>query len=140
LADKISSNLIPRREFASRAVFASVLASLAPSQLLPASAPDNTEQEQPHPNLPKLSPESEAEADARLQNILSQYGSRFSDEQKADLRRLCIVAQAPLDRLRAYAVENGDDPALYLKPLVEREKKPSAQPVSGENSAVHQKS
>jgi hypothetical protein len=26
--------------------------------------------------------------------------------------------------LRAYALENGDAPALYLKPLVEREKNP----------------
>jgi len=26
--------------------------------------------------------------------------------------------------LRAYALENGDGPALYLKPLVEREKNP----------------
>ena len=44
--------------------------------------------------------------------------------QKADLRRLCNLAQPPLDRLRAYALENGDGPALYLKPLVEREKNP----------------
>ena len=54
----------------------------------------------------------------------SQYGSRFSDAQKADLRRLCALAQPPLDRLRAYALENGDSSALYLKPLVEREKNP----------------
>jgi hypothetical protein len=57
---------------------------------------------------------------------LSQYGERFSDEQKTDIRRLCIAVQPPLDRLRAYALENGDGPALYLKPLVEREKKPPA--------------
>ena len=56
--------------------------------------------------------------------IFGQYGSRFSDEQKADIRRLCELAQPPLDRLRAYALENGDNPALYLKPLVERGKNP----------------
>ena len=75
-------------------------------------------------NLPKLSPESQAEVEARLQSILTQYASRFSDEQKTDLRRLCHLAQPPLDRLRAYSVENGVNPALYLKPLVEREKNP----------------
>ena len=75
-------------------------------------------------NLPKLSPESQAEVEARLQSILTQYGSRFSEEQKNDLRRLCHLAQPPLDRLRAYSVENGVNPALYLKPLVEREKNP----------------
>jgi hypothetical protein len=74
--------------------------------------------------MPKLSPDSQAEADARFQSILAQYGSRFSDEQKADLRRLCAVAQPPLERLRAYPVQNGDGTALYLKPLFEREKKP----------------
>jgi hypothetical protein len=74
--------------------------------------------------MPKLSPESHAEAEARFQAISSQYGSRFNDAQKADIRRLCFLAQPPLDRLRAYAVENGDNPALYFKPLVEHEKNP----------------
>jgi hypothetical protein len=76
--------------------------------------------------LPKLSAEGQAEAAARIQAILNQYGSRFSEEQKTDIRRLCALAQPPLDRLRAYVIENGDGPALYLKPLVEREKKPAA--------------
>jgi hypothetical protein len=67
------------------------------------------------------------EVESRIQSILTQYGSRFSEAQKTDLRRLAAEAQAPLDRLRAFAVENGDGPALYLKPLIEREKKP-AQP------------
>jgi hypothetical protein len=76
--------------------------------------------------MAKLSPESQAEADVRLHAILAQYGTRFTDEQKADLSRLCAVVQPPLDRLRAYAVQNGDGTALYLKPLFEREKKPAA--------------
>jgi hypothetical protein len=80
--------------------------------------------EQQPADLPRLSPESHAEAEARLQAVLAQYGSRLSDAQKTDLRRLCFLAQPPLDRLRAYALENGDTPALYFKPLVEREKNP----------------
>jgi hypothetical protein len=75
------------------------------------------------PDTPSLSTESRAEAEARYQAILGVYGSRFSDAQKSDLRRLCFAAQPPLDHLREYAIENGDGPALYLKPLVEREKK-----------------
>ena len=77
-------------------------------------------------DTPSLSPESQAEAVARYQAILAVYGSRFSDTQKSDLRRLCFAAQPSLDRLRAYTIENGDGPALYLKPLVEREKKTGA--------------
>ena len=119
---------ISRREFARRAALASALASVAPAVLgtpaalpVPPSVPAGEPQSA---DVPKLSPESRAEVEARTQTILNQYGSRFSEAQKTDLRRLCALAQPPLDRLRAYALENGDAPALYLKPLVEREKNP----------------
>jgi hypothetical protein len=140
-----NSGAITRREFARRAALASAVATVAPATAM--SIPPRSDehanvaaadfggrisdpfsnisgpQQQP-PDTPKLSPESHAEAEARLQTVLTQYGSRFSDTQKADLRRLCFLAQPPLDRLRAYALENGDNPALYFKPLVEREKNP----------------
>jgi hypothetical protein len=137
---------ISRREFARRAAIASALASVAPATALTTPAAPSNEHanvaaadhggrlpnppstiahpEQQPSDLPKLSPESHAEVEARVQTILSQYAGRFNDAQKADLRRLCHLAQPPLDRLRAYALENGDAPALYLKPLVEREKNP----------------
>jgi hypothetical protein len=135
---------ISRREFARRAAIASAVASIAPASAVTAelvstgrqtpASPAASSSSGPHtdgppqspPNMPRLSPESQAEADSRFQAILAQYPSRFSDEQKTDLRRLCVMAQPPLDRLRAYAVENGDGPGLYLKPLFEREKKPKA--------------
>jgi hypothetical protein len=135
-----------RREFARRAAiasaFGSAVASVGPAAVVggelasaaastprsaqtPPSAPTAAPaQTQPPANIPKLSPESQAEAEARLQAILAQYGARFTEEQKADLRRLCAVAQPPLDRLRAYPVQNADGTALYLRPLFEREKKP----------------
>jgi hypothetical protein len=113
---------ISRREFARRAALASAVASFAPVNAVNASLPA-APQAAPAPNTPRLSSEGQAEADARLQSILAQYGPRFTEDQKADLKRLCLLAQLPLDRLRAYALENGDGPALYLKPLVEREKK-----------------
>jgi hypothetical protein len=137
---------ISRREFARRAALASAVATVAPAAALATSEARSNEHAPvaaadrggrlsappsdaiAHPqqpaDLPKLSPESHAEVEARIQNIFTQYGSRFSDAQKADLRRLCALAQPPLDRLRAYALENGDGSALYLKPLVEREKNP----------------
>ena len=52
------------------------------------------------------------------------YGSRFNDEQKASLKRMCAEMQPSLEHIRAYELQNGDAPALYLKPLVERGKKP----------------
>jgi hypothetical protein len=121
-----NDSAISRREFARRAAYVSAAASLAPANLLhaeltalPAPVPQS-------PNAPKLSPESQAEVDSRIQGILAQYGSRLSDGQKADIRRLATEAQPALDRLRAFATENGDGPGLYLKPLIEREKKPAA--------------
>ncbi len=113
---------ISRREFARRAAIASAAASIAPGAALAAPAAPAVPSQAP--DIPKLSPEGHAEVEARIQSIFSQYGSRFSEAQKADLRRLCNLAQPPLDRLRAYALENGDGPGLYLKPLLEREKNP----------------
>jgi hypothetical protein len=130
---------ISRREFARRAAIASAVASLAPvqavggagnadasqapAQTAPSPHAVATVQAQTAANLPRLSPEGQQEVDARAQAILAQYGSRLSDEQKADVKRLCTMVQPQVDRLRAYAVDNGVSPALYLKPLVEREKK-----------------
>jgi hypothetical protein len=121
--DEKTRTSISRREFARRAALASAVASFAPASAVNSAVPA-TPQTLPPANTPRLSPEGQTEADARLQTILAQYGTRFSEDQKADLKRLCLLAQPPLDRLRAYNLENADGPALYLKPLVEREKKP----------------
>lgn len=121
---------ISRREFARRAAMVSAAASLSPASLLSTEVPAFAPQTRQPPSSPDLSPESQAEAESRLQAILTQYGSRFSEAQKADLRRLCSEAQPTLDRLRAYSTENGDGPALYLRPLMEREKKASPMPAS----------
>ena len=74
---------------------------------------------------PPLPPPSEYESDLRLQTILTLYNHRFSDSQKADLKKICNSTQSTLDRLRAYKTENSDDPALHLKPLIEHERKPA---------------
>jgi DNA anti-recombination protein RmuC len=128
-----------RRDFALKAMLGSA-AALVPAGTLrdaeAASLPSTNERlkdalergkrdeaQQLPADAEKLSAVSRAESEARYQAILAQYGSRFSEAQKTDLRRLCYSAQPGLDKLRAYKVENGDGTALYLKPLVEREKK-----------------
>jgi hypothetical protein len=122
-----TSSSISRREFARRAAIVSA-ASMVPGRTLTADSPAAEPKLTQAPATPALSPEGQAEAEARYQAILAVYGSRFSDAQKTDLRRLCFSAQEPLDHLRAYKIENEDGPALYLKPLMEREKKPEAVP------------
>lgn len=123
---------ISRRQFARRAALLSATATMVPAAgvlgqvapALPAQTPPGTH--------PSLSPESQTEADARMQQIFAQYGSRFTDDEKKTIQQLIVTTQQSLDRVRAFPLENGDAPALYLKPLVEREKKkletPAASP------------
>jgi hypothetical protein len=117
---------LSRREFAQRAAIFSAAAPLAGTAILSETLPQ-TPPQQPD-NLPKLSPEGQAEADARYQQILGQYGPRLNDNDKNTVRTLCIFLQPALEHVRAYPLVNSDAPALYLKPLVEREKKPVATP------------
>jgi len=116
-----------RREFAQRAAIFSAAAPLAGTRILPEGSLPQAPSQQPD-NLPKLSPEGQAEADARYQQILGQYGPRFNDNDKNTVRTLCIFLQPALEHVRAYPLVNADPPALYLKPLFEREKKPAAMP------------
>src|SRR6266700_2556978 len=53
--------------------------------------------------------------------------------------KLSPEGQAALDRLRAFPTDNSDGPALYLKPLMEREKKPAA-PATGKAAGAPKKS
>ena len=119
---------LSRREFARRAALGTAAVATGPaawsipaSNLSPAGANPQTTA-----TSAKLSPQSVAEAEARYQTILQQYGDRFSDPQKADIKHVCLGIQENLDKVRAYSLSNGDQPALYLKPLVEREKKSGA--------------
>jgi len=129
-----NGNAISRREFARRAALVSAAASFPPTDFL-TSEPVSTRAWQ-STDAPKLSPESQTEADARIHAVFAQYGHRLSKGQKNDLTRLAHQGQAMLDRLRAYPIQNGDGPGLYLKPLVEREKKPSPKPMRRKSTAT----
>lgn len=123
---------ISRRQFARRAALLSATATITPAASVFAE-PAPTPSQEPPATHPNLSPESQAEADARLQQILTQYGARFTDDDRKLLHQLNGATQESLDHVRAYPLSNGDSPALYLKPLVEREKKNSESPAA--NSA-----
>jgi len=122
---KPNGNSISRREFATRAALGAVAAATPNSLSSLRTVSDGL---QLPDNAGKLSEQSRTEAESRYQAILAQYPDRFSVAQKADLRRLCVALQVQLDALRQWPVANSDAPALYLKPLVEREKKTNAAP------------
>ena len=112
-------HVLSRREFAQRAALLSATATLTAAEAVftPEAIP------QTGPAAPKLSERSQAEVESRYQQIIGLYGGRFDEAQKSDLKRMCAELQPSLDRIREYALQNGDAPALYLKPLVERDKK-----------------
>lgn len=122
-----SDRTLSRREFAQRAAMLSATASFIPAEFarppltanLPADAAAQAAQ-----NSPKLSDAGQAEADSRYQHILALYSNRLDDTQKANIKRMCAELQPSLDHIRSFKLENGDAPALYLKPLVDRDKKP----------------
>jgi hypothetical protein len=132
--NKKRGQLLSRREFARRAAVLSATASLVPAGAILPATPE-TSPGQGAEAGPKLTVEGQAESESRYQQIVSLYGSRLDEDQKSNIKRMCAELQPALERVRSYKLENGDAPALYLKPLVEREKKPQAavkpQPGSG---------
>jgi hypothetical protein len=137
---KQNGSAISRREFARRAAMVSAAASLSPAELLHLQTPPASAPAAQSSTAPSLSPEGQIEAHSRMESILSQYGSRLSEAQKADLARLSNAAQPMLDRLRAYPVGNSDGTGLYLKPLIEREKKPAVTPGTAKRAVAPKKS
>jgi hypothetical protein len=99
---------ISRREFARGG------ALIAASAALPAMAgPSAGAQVAAHE--PTLASASQAEVDAKVSVVIRQYGNLLSDEEKLDVRRLLTEGQAGLDTMRAFRLDNADQPANVLK-------------------------
>jgi hypothetical protein len=111
--EKSTGSAISRRDFARRAAFAAATAACLPAELLSGS-PLVASQPQQQPEE-KLSPESQAEADAKIQAVFRKYGDRLSETQKADIRRLLTEGQKPLEAMRKFPLDNGDQPGNVLK-------------------------
>lgn len=127
---------LSRREFAQRAALLSATASFAPAEMLgPDISSDGTPRSQQTAAKPNAT--GQAEADARYQQILALYSDRLEDFQKATVQHMCNELQPSLERLRLFKLENSDVPALFLKPLYERDRlssssnsKPGARPAN----------
>ena len=129
--------VISRREFAQRAAMLSATASLVPAGVM---LPSGTGALRQIPDsAPQLSDASAAEAESRYQQILSLYSNRLDEEQRANVKRMCAELQPLLERIRSFTLENGDPPALYLKPIVERAKRPQSATKSQPNAVTKQR-
>jgi hypothetical protein len=112
-AEKTSAPGMSRRDFARHAAMAAATAACLPAELLTAS-PLQTPAPTQQPDE-KLSPESQAEVDAKIQAVFRKYGDRLSEAQKADVRRVLTEGQKPLELMRKFPLDNGDQPGNVLK-------------------------
>lgn len=122
-AVRAEENALTRREFARRAGVAAAAIAAIPGGVLgmvrEGRTPSAREEalaplQEAAGGGPKLSAESLAEADAKIAEIVRRYGEKLSEEQKADVRRLVREAQAQIEALRAFPLENSDEPATVL--------------------------
>jgi hypothetical protein len=66
--------------------------------------------------LAKLTPQSRVEVEMKVNNVFRKYGDRLSAEQKADIRRAMAEGQDGLEKMRTFALDNGDQPATVFQP------------------------
>jgi hypothetical protein len=65
--------------------------------------------------LAKLTPQAQAEVELKVANIFRKYGEKLNAEQKTDIRRVMAEGQEGLEKIRAFVLENGDQPATVFK-------------------------
>ena len=133
---------LSRREFARGATVAAAAIAANPGSVLGAATAlsGSTEAAVSAPaqesagEKPKLSAEAQAEVEAKVADILRRYGSKLSEEQKADVRRLVREVQAQLEALRGFPLANSDEPAAILH-LVGGPRRSSAAPPAAKKPA-----
>jgi hypothetical protein len=110
---------LTRRDFARTAVVAAATATAA---LTPGSeawarhiAAANGTPVPNHAGADDAASTRQAEIDGRVADVFRRYGDRLSAEQKTEVRRLAGELQKSLDKLRAYPLGNGDQPATVLR-------------------------
>lgn len=114
--------LQPRKSVLSRRAFghftlSGLLAALFPAHLLGRlRATRQPPAPQSLPKEPALSPAAEAEANHKVELLLARWGERLRPEQRSELRRLVFQLQGQLETLRAYRLENAQEPATRFRP------------------------
>jgi hypothetical protein len=102
---------LSRREFTRGVAMAAATAVVPKSGLAEARARDSVGAQAASSQAAQMTPDAEAQ----FQVILTRYGKRLSDEQKADVRRLVAQAQKASATLRSFPLENSDEPAMIFR-------------------------
>lgn len=106
------SHKLSRRSFARDLAVAATAAAVLPPALAQTTPQPSAA---PPPKPPDLSPASQAEVEARIQWIVTKYGSRLNDEQRADIRRLITSGQGGVEAMRAYPLDNSAEPSTPFR-------------------------
>jgi hypothetical protein len=111
---------VTRRHFTLGAAAAATAALINPAEALEqaqnaASSQTGTLEQKAKTAMAKLSPAAQAEVEMKVASIFRKYGDRLNDEQKADIRRAMAETQDGLEKMRAFELENGEQPATVLK-------------------------
>lgn len=103
---------ISRRRFALAAATTAAAVLLPDGMTLAQSAtPAQSEAEA----MKKLSPGARAEVEMKVKEIFRKYGSRLSEEQKTDIRKVMAETQDGLEKMRSFVLANSDQPATVLQ-------------------------
>jgi hypothetical protein len=118
-----------RRRFTLAAAAAATTAMIHPTDVLAgisqsgAAAEQQSNAEKPATSLQqkaqaamdKLSPSARAEVEMKFASIIRKYGPRLTEDQKMDIRRSLAETQEGLEKMRAFALDNGDQPATVFQ-------------------------
>jgi hypothetical protein len=107
-----------RRSFASGAAAAAAAVLISPAEALAQSQTrqaDTPTAKKAQAALAKLGKQSRAEVEVKVSEIFRKYGARLNDEQKSDILRILAEGQPPLDTMRTFLLQNGDQPATVLQ-------------------------
>lgn len=110
---------LDRRRFTLGAAAAATAALVHPGEVLAQAqqpAPTGSLQERAEKALAALPASAQAEVEMKANNLFRKYGSRLNHEQKTDIRRILAETQDGLEKMRAFALENGDQPATVFRP------------------------
>lgn len=67
-----------------------------------------------------------AEVEARIHWVLTKYGARLNDEQRADIRRIITGGQPAIDAMRAYPLGNEVGPPVPFRVYSGKRRRPPA--------------
>jgi len=132
--------LLGRRQFALGAAAAATTALALPGKALlghdllaqaAAGADQSTDvslDKKTRAAMAKLSASAQAEVEMKVASIFRKYGDRLNDEQKADIRRIMAESQEGLEKMRAFKLDNGDQPADAFRAYRYEEKRSEQKP------------